>query len=181
MEYLQDTILPLLRDHYSLSSLQNLAASATATMPSSLLSAHLSHLRHEYLDPYIVEPLSALLASSTPDLVSVLLLLAILYISLRILDYARRVVMFWVMLVFRLVFWTCVIGAGLYVYNVGLERASREVSWLWGVAQGFVEDVASSSSSSSKGWSANRSGGGSGSNSGYGRYYSGYQRGGRTW
>jgi hypothetical protein len=156
-----------------LSSLQNLVS----TTP---LSVYLSHFRTEYLDPYVVQPLSALLASSTPDLLSVLLLLAILYISLRILDYARRVVMFWVLLIFRLVFWGSVIGAGLYVYNVGVEKTSRDIGWLWGVAQGFVGDI--TSSSPSKSGSANGSGSNNGAYGGYGgRYGSGYKRGGRGW
>ncbi|KAL2003940.1 hypothetical protein VTN02DRAFT_1459 [Thermoascus thermophilus] len=103
------------------------------------MSSHLSHLRTAYLDPYIVRPLSALLASSTPDLVSVLLLALILFVSLKVLDYARRVVVFWITLALRLLFWGVVLSVAWYVYRVGCEKAIADAGWLWGVAEGFVE------------------------------------------
>jgi len=75
-----------------------------------------------------------------PDLVQILILAVILFISLKVLDYARRVIVFWVMLVFRLVFWGSLLGLGLYVYRVGVENAGRDVGWVWGVVMGFVEN-----------------------------------------
>jgi pore assembly and biogenesis protein Apq12 len=110
------------------------------------LSTHLLHIRSTYLDPYIVEPLTSLLASSSSDLVSVLLLALILLISLKVLDYARRVIVFWVFLFFRLLFWGSLIGGGLYIYSVGLERAVMEFGLLWGMIQGFIEDFQKSGS-----------------------------------
>jgi hypothetical protein len=109
------------------------------------------HLRSTYLDPYIIQPISSLLASSSSDLVSVLLFALILLISLKVLDYARRVVVFWVLFIFRLLFWGSVIGGGLYVYNVGLERAVIEFGWLWGVVQGFIEEFQKSGTSGTRG------------------------------
>lgn len=104
------------------------------------MSSHLFHLRTAYLDPYIIRPLSALLASSTPDLVSVLLLALILLVSLKVLDYARRVVVFWITLALRLLFWGVVLSVAWYVYRFGWEKASADAGWLWGVAEGFVEN-----------------------------------------
>lgn len=75
-----------------------------------------------------------------PDLISILLLAIILLISLKILDYARRVVMFWVTLALRLVFWGTLLGLGWYVYRVGIEKAGMDLGWAWGVVEGFVED-----------------------------------------
>ncbi|KAL2221221.1 nuclear pore assembly and biogenesis-domain-containing protein [Thermoascus aurantiacus ATCC 26904] len=142
MEYLQEYILPLIpnnSNHDFSSNYRTLLASLAST--STSLSSHLLHLRTAFVDPYVVRPLSALLASSsTPDLVSVLLLALILLVSLKILDYARRVIVFWVTLVLRLLFWGVVLGAGWYVYRVGWEKAARDAAWLWGVAEGFVED-----------------------------------------
>jgi len=134
MEHLQEQILVL----FNAQSFQRLA--------SVPFSTHLLHLRSTYLDPYIIQPLSSLLASSSLDLVSVLLFALILLISLKVLDYARRVVVFWVLLVFRLLFWGSLIGGGLYVYNVGLEKAVIELGWLWGVIQGFIEEFQKSGS-----------------------------------
>lgn len=76
-----------------------------------------------------------------PDLVSVLILALILIISLKVLDYARRVVMFWVMLVLRLIWWGFILGAILYVYNAGFGKTVRDLVWFYGFAKGFVEKL----------------------------------------
>lgn len=100
-----------------------------------------STIRTTYLEPYLITPLSRLLASSTPDLVSVLLLLLVLVVSLKVLDYMRRVVMFWVMLAVRVVFYGSVVALGCYVYSVGVEKAGRDLGWLLGVLWGFGEEI----------------------------------------
>ncbi|KAL1862120.1 hypothetical protein Plec18170_000944 [Paecilomyces lecythidis] len=153
MDYLQEHIMP----HLQTSSMKNI---------QSLTTAQLSSIRTAYLDPYIIQPLSSLLASSTPDLVSVLLLALILLISLKVLDYARRVIMFWITLAFRLVFWGTVIGVAYYVYTAGVDKTVKDLGWLWGVAEGFVEDFVQNSSNSNA-----ASGGRYGSGSGYGYGY----------
>ncbi|KAA8652057.1 Apq12 family protein [Aspergillus tanneri] len=76
------------------------------------LDPYVSALRTDYLEPYVIRPLATMLASSMPDLVSVLALAFVLLISLKILDYARRVIMFWVSLVLRLIWWGLVLGLG---------------------------------------------------------------------
>ena len=95
------------------------------------------------LQPYLIEPASTFLASysdSMPDLLSVFILFIILLVSFKILKYACCVVMSWVFLAFRIAFWGSVIGLGWYVYNVGVENASRDLGWFWGVLSGFVGD-----------------------------------------
>lgn len=129
-----EQIIPYLR----ISSMKNI---------QTLTSGHLSSIRTSYLEPYIIQPLSSLLASSTPDLVSVFLLALILLISLKVLDYARRVIVFWITLAFRLVFWGTVIGVAYYVYTVGVEKTVKDLGWLWGIAEGFVEDLVQHGSS----------------------------------
>lgn len=62
-----------------------------------------------------------------PDIASVLLLIAVFFISLKILGMLYRAVMFWVMLAVRLVFWGAIVLTGLWVWNRGPE--------------GFVEDM----------------------------------------
>jgi hypothetical protein len=131
--YLPDYLTPLLTNP----TLQHLRSHATNW--SSSLS--FSSIRTTYLEPYLITPLSRLLASSTPDLVSVLLLLVILVVSLKVLDYVRRVIMFWVMLAVRVVFYGSVVALGCYVYSVGLEKAGRDLGWLLGVLWGFGEEV----------------------------------------
>ncbi|CAO2650374.1 Nn.00g016660.m01.CDS01 [Neocucurbitaria sp. VM-36] len=62
-----------------------------------------------------------------PDVASILALLAIFFISLKILDMMYRAVMFWVNMALRLVFWGAIVFVGLWVYNRGVD--------------GFVEDL----------------------------------------
>ncbi|KAF1840774.1 uncharacterized protein K460DRAFT_321243 [Cucurbitaria berberidis CBS 394.84] len=62
-----------------------------------------------------------------PDVASILALLAILFISLKILDMMYRAVIFWVNMVLRLVFWGSILLVGLWVWNRGMD--------------GFLEDV----------------------------------------
>jgi hypothetical protein len=67
-------------------------------------------------------------AITQPDIATILALLAIFFISLKVLDMMYRAVMFWVRMAFRLVFWGAIVVLGLWVWNRG--------------ADGFVEDVA---------------------------------------
>ncbi|KAG5294753.1 hypothetical protein I7I48_11411 [Histoplasma ohiense] len=131
---------------YLISALQNVDTYIPSSLSlqvlsyCSIFSTHLHSITRQYLQPYLLAPLQTLL-SSPPDLASLLILALILFISLRVLDYARRIITFWVMLVFRLVFWGSVVGAAYYVYVVGWERAAREAGWLLGLFQGFVEEL----------------------------------------
>ncbi|PGH05235.1 hypothetical protein AJ79_06846 [Helicocarpus griseus UAMH5409] len=103
-------------------------------------TTHFHTLHQQYVQPYLLAPLHALL-NSPPDIYSILTLCLVLFLSLKILDYTRRVITFWVMLIFRLAFWGSVIGGGYYVYTVGWERAARELGWLLGLLQGFIEEL----------------------------------------
>ncbi|PYI13853.1 hypothetical protein BO99DRAFT_407169 [Aspergillus violaceofuscus CBS 115571] len=116
----------------------------TAHLNTSYLTPALAHVRAAYIDPYLVRPAASYLASSggaMPDLLSVALLLVILFLSLKVLDYARRVVMFWVGLAWWLLWWASVIGVGVWLYTSGVERAARDVGWLVGLARGFLGRV----------------------------------------
>ena len=62
-----------------------------------------------------------------PDVATILALLAIFFISLKILDMMYRAVIFWVNLALRLLFWGGILVMGLWVWNRGPE--------------GFVEDL----------------------------------------
>ncbi|KAJ5794109.1 hypothetical protein N7457_000708 [Penicillium paradoxum] len=105
------------------------------------LTENLSHLRTMVLQPYLIEPASAFLATysgSMPDVLSVLVLIVIFFVSIRILKYAAGVFLFWVFLVAKILFWGVILGVGWYVYNAGVENASRDAGRLWGIASGFV-------------------------------------------
>ncbi|KAK2754252.1 hypothetical protein FQN54_007131 [Arachnomyces sp. PD_36] len=139
------------------------------SLASSSSAAHLQEqiqtLRTTYFDPYVLDPVNDLLTSATPNLLSLFFLLIILFISLRVLGYVFRMITFWVMLVVRLVFWAVCIASAFYVYTVGWERAARELGWVWGVGQGFLEDFQASS--------AGGAGGGDGAGWSSGKVYGG--------
>lgn len=127
-----------------------LVLSSYQKLMSSSAQAHLEHartlyldpfidnLRASFLDPFLIHPLANLL-TNMPDLLSVFVLLAALFVALRILDYGRRLVMFWVTLALRIVYWGFIVCAGVYVYNVGLEKAAQDLGWFYGLAKGVVE------------------------------------------
>lgn len=62
-----------------------------------------------------------------PDIATIVALLALFFISLKILDMAYRAVMFWINMFIRLVFWGGVLVLCMWVYNRGID--------------GFVEDI----------------------------------------
>lgn len=101
---------------------------------------YLQSVRDVYLEPHVLSPIRTML-SSPPDLFSVLILVFLFIISLKILDYTRRVIVFWVTFIFRLVFWSTIIGAGWYAYSVGLEKAARDAAWIFGLLEGFVQEL----------------------------------------
>jgi hypothetical protein len=130
--------------------LQTILTNATYTYlrstAHSQISTHLSTLRTTFITPYILTPLSHLLATTLdmPDLMSVLLLAGLLVVSLIILDYMRRFVVWWVMwwvrFIVRVVFWGSVVVVGVYVWNVGGEQAMKDAGRIWGFVMGFVQE-----------------------------------------
>ncbi|KAF2833231.1 hypothetical protein CC86DRAFT_365182 [Ophiobolus disseminans] len=66
-----------------------------------------------------------------PDVATVLLLLAIFFISLKILDMMYRAVIFWVNMVIRLVFWGSIVVLGLWVWNRGVDGFVDDISGLF--------------------------------------------------
>ncbi|PWY81485.1 hypothetical protein BO83DRAFT_457927 [Aspergillus eucalypticola CBS 122712] len=140
MDFLPDSLLSLIQQHPTFQTLTSTPiASHLASLHTTYLTPYISHCRSAYLDPYLIHPLASLLTSSMPmpDLVSIFILALVLIISLKILDYARRLVMFWVNLALRLLWWALVLGALWYVYSVGIEKTGRDLGWLVGVAGGL--------------------------------------------
>ncbi|KAF7589049.1 hypothetical protein BBP40_004796, partial [Aspergillus hancockii] len=140
MDFLPQSLITLLQENPTIQQLTSSSLTLQLTAArTTYLDPYISYVKTAYLDPYLIQPLATMLASSMPDLVSVLILALILIISLKVLDYARRVVMFWVTLVLRLVWWGIILGAVVYVYNAGLEKTGRDLGWFYGVTKGFVE------------------------------------------
>lgn len=64
---------------------------------------------------------------SGPDLKRILLLLAVLYLSLLVLQTALGMVTRAIRTAFNLLFWLVVVAIGLYVYSVGPQRAVEDL------------------------------------------------------
>jgi hypothetical protein len=65
-----------------------------------------------------------------PDVATILALVAILFISLKVLDMMYRAVMFWVNMVLRLVFWGSILLLGFWVWNRGVDGFVDDISGL---------------------------------------------------
>ncbi|KAF2706837.1 hypothetical protein K504DRAFT_459258 [Pleomassaria siparia CBS 279.74] len=66
-------------------------------------------------------------AVAKPDLTSILVLVAILFVSFKILGMAYRAVMFWVTLALRLAVWGVVGLVGFWIYTRGLDGFTEDV------------------------------------------------------
>ena len=109
---------------------------------SSSFQSQLQEIHDQYLAPYLLDPLNNILSSRIhpKDVVSLVVVLAIFIVSLKVLDYARRIIMWWVSMAVSLIFWIALMGGGWYVYNVGIEKAMQDVGYVWGLAEGFLVD-----------------------------------------
>ncbi|KZZ87408.1 hypothetical protein AAP_05641 [Ascosphaera apis ARSEF 7405] len=89
---------------------------------------------HLYIQPLLNQP---------PTLGNILALAICLWLSLRLLDYLRRVIVFWVLLFVKIVFWGAVGVFGWYVYTSGVEegvmRMVELVAWVQGLVAGVVD------------------------------------------
>lgn len=122
-----------------------------SSSPSSTSSA-LHAFQRDYITPYIFSPLQSLLTgansakSSTggggmPDLLSLLALIVIAFVSFKVLDYVRRVVMWWVMLALKLCLILAAVQLGWYVSQYGWEKTLHDAAWAWGLVEGFLSET----------------------------------------
>jgi len=75
-------------------------------------------------------------ATQQPDIASVVLLLILLFISLKILNILFNTVMFWVRLAIKMVFYGAILGLGMWVYTRGPEGVVEDCQSLAGVWRG---------------------------------------------
>ena len=81
--------------------------------------------------PLISSTLSSI--TTKPDLASIVLLLVVLFLSLKVLGMLLNTVLWWVRLVFRLAFWGGIVGVGLWVWIRGAEGVVGDLQSLSGV------------------------------------------------
>ncbi|KAK2745289.1 hypothetical protein FQN57_003984 [Myotisia sp. PD_48] len=147
-EYLVPTLLQL-NKYIPPSILQDINAY------SDFARSHWEAAQATYIEPYIIAPITSML-NAPPDLTSIFLLFLILVLSLKILDYARRVITFWIILVFRLAFWSMILGGGWHVYTVGWIKASQDAAWVVGLLVGFIQRLIAEQAEASRKQSSGR-------------------------
>lgn len=92
-----------------------------------------------------LEPFRDLLMSANPvdQIAAVIGCLFAFYVSYKILNYVRQMVMFWLSWGFTILLWGAVGLGAWYVYVVGWEKALQDAgyAWTWGVwfVERFVE------------------------------------------
>ncbi|KAL2353863.1 hypothetical protein BJ546DRAFT_1061958 [Cryomyces antarcticus] len=81
----------------------------------------------------LLSPLLTRLTAS-PDVASVVLLLLLLFLSLKILDMLRRTLLFWLGLACKIAFYGAVVVAALWLWQRGVDGAladSRRLAYGW--------------------------------------------------
>ncbi|KAF2202689.1 hypothetical protein GQ43DRAFT_430519 [Delitschia confertaspora ATCC 74209] len=135
MNYIQDYI------HFAPKLLPPSVSGPLTTIITSFLAV--SRTASTHLFPLLTRLTTQL--TTQPDLASVLLLLALLFLSFKVLDMAYRAVIFWVRLAVRLTFWGGLGVIGLWVWSRGMEGAIEDAQMMaqywWGQFQEFQGDV----------------------------------------
>jgi len=92
-----------------------------ARTQSSTLSTLYSYARllQSNVQTYIIPLINR--ATQQPDIASVVLLLILLFISLKVLNILFNTVMFWIRLAIKMAFYGSILGLGMWVYTRGPE------------------------------------------------------------
>lgn len=80
------------------------------------------------------------LTTDSFDLATLAFLALICLISLKLLDMLRRTVLYWTKVVFKLAFYVLVVGAGIYVWQRGIEQSLKEFGWVIGLFMGLEDE-----------------------------------------
>ncbi len=91
--------------------------------------------------PLLLDSIADLLASS-PTIVSAVLVLLLAFLILQLLSLAKRVVLFWTRLAFRLAFYAGAVLLASVVYQRGLERSAADAMAVAGALAGWVAGLA---------------------------------------
>ncbi|GAM87750.1 hypothetical protein ANO11243_057770 [Dothideomycetidae sp. 11243] len=107
----------------SLYSLYSMHSSTLRTVASSVNRFTLA------LQTYVLPPLDRLIRTlaAKPDVASVLLLIVLIFVSLKLLNLLYQTVMWWIRLAFRLAYWSAIIGVVTWVVTRGSDGVAADV------------------------------------------------------
>lgn len=80
------------------------------------------------------------LSTGAPDVLTLAILAIALIVSLRVLDYMRRTIIYWIGLAIRTGLWLTVGGVGVYVWQRGFEQSVEDFGYIWGFLQGLGDE-----------------------------------------
>ena len=91
------------------------------------------------------------LSTDAPDILTLAILAIALIVSVRVLDYMRRTIMYWVGLAMKMGLWMTVGGLGLYVWQRGFDQSVEDFGYVWGFLQGLGDEGAKIGGQKAKG------------------------------
>lgn len=80
------------------------------------------------------------LSTDAPNVLTLAILAIALIVSLRVLDYMRRTIIYWVGLAIRIGLWLAVSGLGVYVWQRGFDQSVEDFGYVWGFLQGLGDE-----------------------------------------
>ena len=80
------------------------------------------------------------LSTDSPDIISLVFLVIALTVSIKVLDYMRRAIIYWISVAVRLSIYAALLGIGVYMWQRGLDQSLEDFGWLWGLLEGFTEE-----------------------------------------
>ncbi len=78
---------------------------------------------------------------NSPDIVVLVFVVLVIALTIQVLAWVRRIMMWWTRLAFRVVFWTFVIGLIAAVWERGLEASLRDAIVIASKIAGYAAAV----------------------------------------
>lgn len=146
MEYLQDQLTTLLANG-------SVSPSTVKTIYTYTSTAY-AYVRTFYT--YTTTYLSALLPfvpqslpTTSAELLSLTLFALVIFTTFKVVDYVRRMIMFWVFLALKLVAVLVLVQLALHVYTYGIQKTLSDLGWAWGFVESWMENT---SQQGAQGW-----------------------------
>ena len=139
MDYLQDQLASLLANgSVSPSTVKNLYSytSTFYTYVTTLYTYGSTYLGA--LLPFVPKTIP----TNSAELASLVIFVLVLFTTFKVVDYVRRMILFWVFLVIKLVAVLALVQLALYVYTYGVEKTLNDLGWVWGFVESMVESTA---------------------------------------
>lgn len=79
--------------------------------------------------------------TTSAELASLAIFVLVLFTTFKVVDYVRRMIMFWVFLAIKLVAVLALAQLALYVYTYGIEKTLNDLGWAWGFVESLMENT----------------------------------------